>query len=138
MRSARSRAFVVAGLFAVVMTVIGVGCGGGGGSDPLPLDVTGIWTLSATGHPTMTLNLTHAGTAITGTVSDSTNYSRRVSGSTVAPMGSLDPRTVTLVVTFSDGQIATYSGTVNDDNTSMSGRYSTNWGTADSWRATRS
>lgn len=139
MKKDRYRWYVLVSLFAALALVLGVGCGGSDDDDDTssPLDVTGAWSLVAVGHPTMTLNLTHAGTNITGTVTESTNYARTVTGTTAAPKGATEPRNVTLVVTFSDGQVATYAGTVNGDNTSMSGSYTTNWGTSDAWSATR-
>ncbi len=137
MKKAPGRMSLIAGLFAAAIAVIAGGCGGGGDSAAEPLDVTGVWSLAATGHPAMTLNLTHTGSTITGTVTDSLGYSQTITGTTAAAAGALEPRDVTLVVTFSDGQIATYIGTVSDGNTSMSGSYTTNWGTGDSWTATR-
>ena len=117
------------------------GCGGdddGGGGPAQALNVAGQWSLSVEGMFPMTLNLTHAGTAVGGTVADAENYAVRISGSTASPAGSTDgSRNVTLVVSFSDGQVATFTGVVSGDNNSMSGSYLSNWGGADSWSAAR-
>lgn len=105
--------------------------------DPEPLNVSGTWVIVMLGFPNMTAVLTHTGTTITGTVSDADNYAVSISGTTEAAAGATSPRTVTLIITFSDGQIATLSGTVSDDNTSMNGTYTDNFGGSDSWSATR-
>ena len=117
------------------------GCGGGDGDDGGPaqaLNVAGAWSLNAVGMFPMTLNLTHAGTAVGGTVADAENYAVRITGSTAASAGSTEgSRAITLIVTFSDGQVATFSGDVAGDNNSMEGGYVSNWGGEDGWSASR-
>ncbi len=126
---------LVVGLVLVSMLAL-TGCHKSS-SDPDPLDVNGTWTIVAIGYPTMIASLTYTNTTITGTVADSDSYSTGISGSTTAPAGSTEPRTITLVITFNDGQIATLSGTVSDNNTSMSGSYLDNFGGSDTWTATK-
>lgn len=115
---------------AVLILGLVCGCsdsdsGDGGGA---PLDVGGRWSLTAEGIFPMTLNLTHNGTAVGGTVTDAERYAVRVSGTTGSPQGAAEgPRNITLVIRFSDGQVATLNGTVAGNNQSMSGRYTTNW-----------
>ena len=118
------------------------GCGGGdGGDDPdsgQALNVAGPWTLMAAGMFPLALNLTHNGTTVGGTVTDAENYAVHVTGTTVSPAGTTEgSRSVTLIVTFSDGQVVTYTGTVSGDNNGMNGAYSSNWGGADIWSAAR-
>ena len=105
--------------------------------DPDPLDVNGTWVIIPIGDVTMTAVLTHIGNVITGTVSDVGNYATGISGSTTAAAGSTNPRTITLVITFSDGRGSTLTGTVNDNNSSMSGTYLDTQGGTDVWTATK-
>ena len=112
-----------------------VGCGDD--DDPEPLNVTGTWTIVPIGDATMTAVLTHSGTTITGTVTDASNYAQTISGSTTATSGSLRPRDITLTVTFSDARVSTLTGTVSDNNNSMSGRYNDTQGGTNTWTATR-
>jgi hypothetical protein len=103
-----------------------------------PLNVSGAWTIVGVGLPTLAAELAHSGTSVTGTVSDDADYARSISGTTGQPMGATTgSRRITLVVTYSDGMIATYGGEVSDDGSRMSGMYDTNWGTGDAWSATR-
>ena len=102
-----------------------------------PLDVNGTWIIVPIGDVTMLAVLTHIGNAITGTVSDVTNYATGISGSTTAAAGAEKPRTITLVITFSDGRISTLSGIVSNNNMSMSGTYLDDQGGSDVWTATR-
>lgn len=128
---------VLAGLVLMLVP----GCGGGDGDDGGPaqaLNVAGGWTLNAVGMFPMTLNLTHAGTAVGGTVADAENYARGITGTTASPAGATEgSRAITLVVTFSDGQVVTFSGDVAGDNQSMDGGYVSNWGGEDGWSAAR-
>lgn len=123
---------------AVVWLAPGCGDDDGGDDNGQALSVAGQWTLAAAGMFPMTLNLAHAGTVVGGTITDAENYAVRVAGSTASPAGTTEgARGVTLMVTFSDGQVATFTGVVSGDNNTMSGAYSSNWGGADSWSAVR-
>jgi uncharacterized lipoprotein YehR (DUF1307 family) len=122
-------------LIAVMMMV--VGCGDDDDEDPLPLNVTGTWTIVPIGYGTMTATLTHTGTTITGAVADATDYAQTIAGTTTASVGALSPRDIALTITFSDGMVLTLTGTVSDDNNSMSGMYNDSQGDSDSWSATR-
>lgn len=127
----------------VVALAMAAGCSDDDGGDDdvvggQALSVAGRWTLTAEGMFPMTLDLTHAGTAVGGTVTDAEDYATGITGSTAAPAGDTEgSRAITLVVTFSDGQIATFSGNVARDNASMDGGYDTNWGGEDGWSAAR-
>ncbi len=105
-------------------------------NDPDPLDVNGTWTIVAIGYPTMIASLAYTSTAITGTIADSDSYSTSITGTTTAPAGSAEPRDITLIITFSDGQVATLTGTVSDNNSSMEGDYTDTFGGDDTWTAT--
>ena len=119
------------------------GCGGDGGNDDgvnsgQALNVAGTWLLASEGNFPATLNLAHNGTTVSGTIRDAENYAVRITGTTASPAGTTEgSRSITLVVTYSDGQVVTFNGTVAGDNNAMSGAYSSNWGGADSWSATR-
>lgn len=127
-------------LMLVVFLLVGLmgfsGCSSDS-NDPDPLNVSGTWTIVAIGFPTMTAVLTHTGIAITGTISDASNYAVSITGNTDAAVGATTPRTITLIITFSDGQVATLTGAVSDNNTSMSGNYTDTFGGGDTWSATR-
>ena len=127
---------VLVTVFVIFGTIGLMGCGSDS-SDAEPLVVTGTWRITAAGYPVLTVVLTHSGTALTGTVSDSLNYSRTVTGSTTAAAGATEPRNITLVVTFSDGLVNTLTGTVSDNNASMSGRYNDSGGDSDTWTGAR-
>ena len=125
-------------LALALMPVAGCSDDDDGGGPAQALNVAGQWTLAAAGMFPMTMNLTHAGTTVGGTITDAENYAVRISGSTASPAGATEgSRNITLVVSFSDGQVATFTGTVSAENNSMSGSYVSNWGGADSWSATR-
>jgi hypothetical protein len=126
--------WMVLGLFVVGLLGL-AGCSKD--DDPDPLNVTGTWTIVPIGDATMTAVLTHAGTTITGTVSDASSYAQTISGSTTATSGSLRPRDITLTVTFSDGRVSTLTGDVSNNNNSMDGRYNDTQGGSDVWTATR-
>jgi hypothetical protein len=122
-------------LALLALTVVGCEKTSGGAA---PLNVAGTWTLVGVGLPTLSASLTHSGRNVAGTVSDDANYARTVSGSTEQPAGATTgSRSVTLVVSFSDGMVVTYRGDVSDDGNRMQGRYSTNLDTDDAWSATR-
>lgn len=105
--------------------------------DPDPLNVNGTWSIVPVGDAVMTAVLTHSGTAITGTVTTVPVYAETITGFTSAPVGTTKPRDITLVVTFNDGRSSTLTGTVADNNKSMSGTYLDTQGGSDSWTATK-
>lgn len=121
----------------LVGLVVIAGCGGDDDDDPVGLNLTGTWTIVAVGYPNMTAVLTHTGTTITGTVTTVPAYATGITGFTNGPSGTTRPREVTLVVTFSDGMVGTFTGTVSDDNTRMSGTYQNTQNQSDSWSATK-
>jgi hypothetical protein len=107
-------------------------------SDPDPLNVSGTWVITQVGDSVVvTASLTHVGNVITGTVSDSVNYSVSISGSTAAAAGLTKPRDITLMITYSDARVSTLRGFVNDKNTGMSGTYTDSNDQSDQWSATR-
>lgn len=126
---------IILGLVVVSLLVF-AGCKSSSKS-PDPLDVNGTWRIIPIGDVTMTAILKHIGNVITGTVSDVGNYATGISGSTTAAAGSEKPRTITLSITFSDGRSSTLSGTVGDNNRSMSGTYLDDQGGTDTWTATQ-
>ena len=132
MRVSKSLLILILLLVLATMPLI-AGCGDD--DDPDPLNVSGTWMIVMLGFPDMTAVLTHTGNTISGTISDSDNYSVSISGTTVAAAGASEPRAVTLIITFSDGQIATLSGTVSDNNMSMSGTYTDNFVGDGQWSA---
>lgn len=128
-------------MFLLMGMIVFSGCGDGDDSPTSPgnpLDVSGTWTIHATGYSIMTAVLTHTGTTITGTVSTPDNTAETISGTTEAAAGTTTSRKVILDVKFLDwmGSI-TMTGTVSDDNTSMSGNYVDNSGGVGTWTATR-
>jgi hypothetical protein len=130
----------VLALMLVTFLLVGLmgfsGCGGGD-DDPDPLNVSGTWMIVIPSFPDMTAVLTHTGTTITGTISDNLNYSVSISGTTEAAAGATKPRTITLIITWNDGQIGTEVGTVSDNNMSMSGTHTDNFGGSSQWSASR-
>jgi hypothetical protein len=121
----------------VVIGMLGItGCSSSS-SDPDPLDVTGTWVIQPVGDAVMTAVLVHTGTIITGQVSSVPVYAIAIQGTTAAPVGSTNPRTVTLIVDFNDGRQSTLTGTVSDDNDTMTGTYTDTQGGSDSWTATK-
>lgn len=121
----------------VVVGMLGItGCSSSS-SDPDPLDVTGTWVIEPVGDALMTAVLVHTGTTITGTVSTIPVYAIAIQGTTAAPVGSTNPRTITLIVDFNDGRRSTLTGTVSDNNMTMSGTYTDTQGGSDTWTATK-
>ncbi len=142
MKTSGLQRMLVAGMAVALVLGLGSGCSDSdsdGDSGGQALNVAGAWSLTSEGIFPMTLNLTHTGTTVGGNVADAENYARRITGTTVSPAGSTSgSRGVTLVVTYSDGMVATFAGTVSANNNSMSGRYTTNWaGEGAAWNARR-
>ncbi len=106
-------------------------------SPETPINVTGTWTIVATGYTPMTAVLNHVGTTITGTVSDTDNASVSISGTSESAANTTGSRNVTLTIQFVSaiGSI-TMTGAANDENTSMSGSYVDNSGGHGTWTAT--
>lgn len=131
-----SRLLLALGVLTVA--AVAAGCGGGGGDEADPLNVTGTWVITSSASADLTAVLTHTGTAISGTVSDANRYATRISGASTMPSGSTDDdRSVRLTVAFNDGLWVTFAGSVNDDNTSISGRYTNSQGFSDPFSAAR-
>jgi hypothetical protein len=134
----RKHLFTLSLLSLILMAVMlfAVSCGDGD-NNPDPLNVSGTWLIVSTASANMTAVLTHAGTGITGTVSDAANYSQTITGTSDMPASSTTgSRRVTLIVTYNDGMVATFTGTVNDTNTTINGTYVTSQSTTDPFTAT--
>jgi len=131
--------FTLTVLSLVLLAVMGLAVSCGGGDDnPDPLSVTGIWRIVSSACGDLTAVLTHTGTTITGTVSDATAYAQTITGNSVMLAGSTSgSRSVTLTVTFNDGLWVTFTGTVNDSNTTISGNYNNSQGFSDPFTARR-
>ncbi len=124
-------------LVLVALVVSPVSCGGDDDA-VTAFNVTGTWRISSTASADLTAVLSHTGTAITGTVSDATNYATGISGSSVSPAGTTGgSRDVTLTVTFSDGMWVRFGGVVRDDNDRISGTYFNSQGFSDPFTANR-
>ena len=113
------------------------GCSNNDDDDPDPLDVTGTWFIDQASDADMTAELVHSGTTITGTATSIPAYVTKISGFTNAPVGSTNPRTITLDVEYSDSRTSRLTGTVSDNNKSMSGTYTDSDDNTDTWTATR-
>jgi hypothetical protein len=101
-----------------------------------PFNVTGTWVIVSSACAELTADLTHTGTAITGTVSDANNYPTGISGTSTMPAGSRSKtRNVSLTVTFSDGLWVTFGGTVSADSTTITGTYNNSQGFSDPFTA---
>jgi hypothetical protein len=125
-------------LSVVLMVAIGPTVGFTKDHIPHPLNVTGRWVIVSSACADLTAVLIHKGTAINGTVSDADNYPTGISGTSSMPAGSKsDSRNVSLTVTFSDGLSVTFDGTVNADNTTITGTYHNAQGFSDPFTARR-
>lgn len=134
----RNRVFDVLRCLVLLSIVAApIGCGGDDES-VTAINVTGTWRITSSACADLTAVLTHAGTAITGSVTDANNYATGISGSSVTPAGSASgSRDVSLTVTFSDGLWVRFGGAVNDDNNRISGSYINSQGNSDSFTAQR-
>ncbi len=125
-------------LSLALMVVMGPPVGFAKDQTPHPLNVTGTWVIVSSACADLTADLTHKGTAITGTVSDANNYPTGISGTSTMPAGSKSQsRNVSLTVTFSDGLWVTFGGMVNADNTTITGTYNNSQGFSDPFTARR-
>jgi hypothetical protein len=129
----------VLALLSLVLTVaVGPNFGFAKNSVSHPLSVTGTWVIVSSACDDLTAVLTHTGTAIAGTVSDANNYPTGISGTSTLSAGSKSgSRNVSFTVTFSDGLWVTFAGTVNADNTTITGTYNNSQGFDDPFTARR-
>ena len=105
-------------------------------NDPDPLDVNGTWNFVILDDVNMTVTLTHTGVDVAGEILDST-YATEISGITSAPAGATDPRNITLNIAYSDSRSNVLTGTVSDNNNSMTGTYLDSQEGSNSWTATK-
>ena len=115
--------------------------------DPDLLNIIGTWLAVAGGYDIIspiTISITaHTAAGAGGVVATATPSGgdpAYIAGITVATDGAPgveNPRGITIVITFSDGGVLTMTGTVSDNNNSMSGRYSNSQGFSDDWSANR-
>ena len=126
-------------LVLVALVVTPLSCGGDGDSgSATSFDVTGTWKITSSACADLTAVLTHTGTAISGTVSDSARYATGISGSSATPAGTLGAsRDVSLTVNFSDGLWVRFDGVVNDDNDRINGTYVNSQGNSDPFTGQR-
>jgi len=141
-------------LIAILLSVLFLGstmlvsCGGGGGDgedEADPLNIVATWLLQPVGYEgispiTMEITAHRAPDDIDATATPGAgdpNYITGITVTTTFDPGVVSPRYLTIVITFNDGLVLTLTGSVNANNTSMSGDYTDTSGSSDTWSAAR-